>query len=264
MQRIPFYQVDSFTQTLFKGNPAGVCILDAWLPDVILQNIAMENNLSETAFVVRNADRFAIRWFTPNAEVDLCGHATLASAYVLFQELGYSEDTIYFDCERGPLLVHRNSGSMTLDFPLDPPSPIETPEIIRQALNCDIIETLKAREYLVIVKDELTLRNLQPNHELLKQLDVIGIIVSAPGDQYDFVSRCFYPKLSVPEDPVTGSAHCISMPYWAEKFDKDILTAEQVSARTGQLRCAIRGDRLLISGDAILYLKGQIILDNYK
>lgn len=260
MHRLPFYQVDSFTHTLFKGNPAGVCILDAWLPDAILQNIAMENNLSETAFVLKNGERFDIRWFTPKAEVDLCGHATLASAYVLFHELGYPNETIHFDCMRGPLVVSRNHDSMTLDFPIDPPTFIETPELITQALNCDIVETLKAREYLVIVKDEQTLRDLQPNHDLLKQLDLIGIIVSAPGEKYDFVSRCFYPKLSVPEDPVTGSAHCITVPYWAHKFDRSILNAEQISARSGQLCCELRGDRLLLTGNARLYLKGEIYL----
>lgn len=260
MQKIQFYQVDSFTNELFKGNPAGVCILEDWLPETVLQNIAMENNLSETAFVVRHDDRFAIRWFTPNAEVDLCGHATLACAYVLFHELDYTNETIHFDCERGPLVVHRHSEGMTLDFPLDPPSPVTTPDVISEALKCKIVETLKAREYLVIVEDEKTLRDLQPNYELLKQLDSIGIIVSAPGDEYDVVSRCFYPKLSIPEDPVTGSAHCISIPYWANKLDKKILFAEQISQRTGQLRCEIRGNRLLISGRAALYLKGEIFL----
>lgn len=262
---IPIYQADAFTNKLFGGNPAAICPLDAWLPDETMQQIASENNLSETAFFVKTEKGYLLRWFTPEYEIDLCGHATLASAHILFTELGYTAPEIHFETlKAGVLIVSRNGDKYTLDFPSRPPEPLDIlPIDLIKALGGNIpVEVLKSRDYLVVYETEEEVRELKPDFNLLAKLDTVGIIVTAEGaGDIDFVSRVFAPKMGVNEDPVTGSAHCSLIPYWAEVLQKDQLYAYQVSKRKGELWCELKGDRVLMSGQVVIYMRGNIQLN---
>jgi PhzF family phenazine biosynthesis protein len=260
--KIPIYQVDAFTSELFSGNPAAVCILDEWLDDARLQGVAAENNLSETAFLMKTTDRFEIRWFTPVTEVALCGHATLASAFVVFNCLEWPEDIVHFHSLRsGVLPVVRKKELYEMDFPARPPSRQNIPERLSDALDHTPLEVLGTDiDLLAILADERTVRELKPDFPLLAQIERPGVIVSAPGDGCDFVSRFFAPRLGIPEDPVTGSAHCVLVPYWAKRLNKKQLHALQVSRRGGELLCEDRGNRVGIAGKAVLYLEGAIAL----
>jgi PhzF family phenazine biosynthesis protein len=253
---IPFYQVDAFTSRLFAGNPAGVCLLAGWLPDDVLQSIAAENNLAETAFVVQRDSYFDLRWFTPTIEVDLCGHATLAPAHIIFQHLGYRDAVVRFQTRAGELTVTRNDDLLTLDFPARPAAVCPVPEALREGLGLAPTSAAKARDYLAVFDSEQIVRELRPDMAALMRLDCLGIIVTAPGDECDFVSRFFAPRAGVPEDPVTGSAHCTLIPYWAERLRRPCLRALQVSRRGGELFCEHRGQRVSIAGRAVTYSSG--------
>jgi PhzF family phenazine biosynthesis protein len=258
--QIPIYHVDAFTDEIFAGNPAAVCPLESWLPDDVLQKIAMENALSETAFFVPIECGYHIRWFTAEVEVDLCGHATLASAHVITRHLHPSLQMVSFQSQSGELIVGVEGDLLTLNFPSRPPEPCNAPGIILEAIPVQPVEVWKARDYMLVYEDEETVRNMQPNQSLLNQpdLNLSWIIVTAPGEQVDFVSRFFCPGASIFEDPVTGSAHCTLIPYWSERLGKTSLLARQVSARGGTLRCQNLGERVLISGQAVTYLEGRI------
>jgi len=257
--RIPIYQVDAFTRKAFGGNPAAVCPLPRWLPDAKLQAIAAENNLSETAFFVKNGKNFELRWFTPVLEIDLCGHATLASAHVLFTHLGYKRDEIIFQSRKsGELRTSKKRGRLYLDFPAHEPAPVETPPDLIQGLGRAPLETYKARDYLALLAKEADVAAIVPDLVALSKLDAVGIIVTAPGDSCDFVSRFFAPRVGVPEDPVTGSAHTLLIPFWGKRLNKTSMRALQISARRGELHCEWRGERVLIGGHAVTYLKGSI------
>ena len=258
--KIPIYQVDAFTNERFKGNPAAVCPLDSWLPDAVMQNIAAENNLAETAFVVAAGNEYEIRWFTPTVEVDLCGHATLASAYVLFNELGFAGDQINFISHRsGPLSVTKNGPILALNFPVDTLSELPLKPEFAIGLSQAPRAVYKGKtDYLFVYNSEAEIVALQPDFEALKAHPVRGIIVTAPGEKTDFVSRFFGPACGVNEDPVTGSAHTTLTPYWASVLGKTELTARQLSQRTGDLTCKLLGDRVEIAGEAVLYLRGEI------
>ena len=258
---IPFYQVDAFTDEVFHGNPAAVCLLDAWLEDTVMQKIAMENNLSETAFIVKSKDVFQIRWFTPVAEVALCGHATLASAHVLFSHCGYSKNVIVFESKQsGVLRVQQEGEYLTLDFPAQKISLVKPPTKVIEGLGKEPIEVYKGNtDYMFVYHHEQDIQGLSPDFHSLSDHDIRGVIVTAKGDYVDFVSRFFAPKLGVNEDPVTGSSHTLLIPYWAQKLKKIELVAKQLSARQGVLRCRWQNERVFISGQAITYLQGTII-----
>jgi PhzF family phenazine biosynthesis protein len=260
--RIPIYQVDAFTAELFSGNPAAVCILDEWLDDACLQAIAAENNLSETAFLLKRGEDFKIRWFAPIREVSLCGHATLASAFVVFECLEWPENIVRFQSLRsGVLSVTRNGDLLEMDFPARPPSGESVPHRLADALNHSPVEVLgTAKDLLVVLEDERVVRELKPDFPLMMKFERRGIIVSALGEQCDFVSRFFAPHAGIQEDPVTGSAHCVLIPYWAKRLSKKRLQARQISKRGGQLFCEDRGDRVTIAGKAVLYLEGIITI----
>jgi PhzF family phenazine biosynthesis protein len=255
---LTLYQVDAFASKVFEGNPAAVCPLDSWLPDPVMQAIALENNLSETAFFVPSENGFHIRWFTPKSEVDLCGHATLASAYVLFQILGYTQDTIEFDSRSGPLRVTRQGDSFVLDFPSQPPVIADTPAEIIAAFEKMPRECLQSEDLIVVFESEADVQHANPDMGQLERLDLRGVAITAPSSQYDFVARFFAPKYGIPEDPVTGSAYTQLAPYWAEKLNKNKLEAKQVSARGGEVICEVMGDRVRIAGKAVLYMQGKI------
>ena len=253
---IPYYVIDAFTGSLFGGNPAGVCLLADWLPDGVLQSIAAENNLAETAFVVQRDSFFDLRWFTPTLEVDLCGHATLAAGHVIFRHLGCRAAVVRFQTRSGGLTVSHNEDLLTLDFPARPAAPCETPQALSEGLRANPSATAKARDYLAVFETEQAVRSLQPDMAALMRLDCLGIIATAPGEQCDFVSRFFAPRAGVPEDPVTGSAHCTLIPYWAERLGRSRLRALQVSPRGGELLCEDRGERVGIGGRAVTYSSG--------
>jgi len=256
--KLPLYQVDAFTRRMFGGNPAAIVLLDEWLPDETLQAIAAENNLAETAFVIPRSEVSPLRWFTPGMEVDLCGHATLATAYVLFRHRFPSLKRITFSTRSGNLIVARDGDLLSMDFPSRPGRPVEITDQIVSAVGMRAREALLARDLLVIFEREEEVRALRPDFERITSLDAFALIVSAPGDTVDFVSRFFAPRAGVPEDPVTGSAHCTLVPYWAARLGKHKLVAKQLSARGGDLSCELRGDRVLISGNAVEYLRGEI------
>ena len=258
--QIPLFQVDAFTSELFGGNPAAVCPLEKWLADDQLQAIAAENNLSETAFFVRQGERYHLRWFTPTMEVDLCGHATLASAFVILKVLDSGADMVTFDTRSGELVVRSDGDMLSMDFPSKPPAPCEPPANLLEALGGHPLEVLKADYYLVVYETEAEVRGLQPDMELLASIEDATVIVSAHGEEVDFVSRFFCPGFGIPEDPVTGSAHCTLIPFYALRQCKSRLHALQVSARGGELFCEDKGERVTISGHAVLYLKGVIEL----
>jgi PhzF family phenazine biosynthesis protein len=255
---LPFYQVDAFTERPFAGNPAGVVLLDRPLPEETQQAIAAENNLSETAFVVTSDERLPLRWFTPLAEIDLCGHATLATAFALFELEGWTQPELTFHSASGPLTVRRSERGLTMDFPARPAEPAPVPDGLIAALGEAPLEVRGARDLLLLYESEAQVARLAPNMEGLKAIDAFAFIATAAGGDVDFVSRFFAPGVGIPEDPVTGSAHCTLTPFWAERLGKRTLRARQISARGGELTCEMRGDRVLISGKAALYLKGTI------
>lgn len=259
---LSFYQIDTFTDQIFNGNPAAVCPLNSWLPDHILQSIAIENNLSATAFIVSKNDAYEIRWFTPSEEIDLCGHATLASAYVVFRWLNPWSHNVTFHSKSGTLLVKHNQDNdeITLDFPASHVTPCDISEILIRGLGITPRHVLKGNAYLVVLESERQIRGLKPDLRLLSEHGFERIIVTAPGDKVDFVSRYFKPKNIITEDPVTGSAHCILMPYWSRRVNKNRLLASQVSKRGGNILCEIRNDRVFLTGKAVPYLQGTITI----
>jgi predicted PhzF superfamily epimerase YddE/YHI9 len=256
--KLPLYQVDAFTRRMFAGNPAAVVLLDEWLPGETLQAIAAENNLAETAFVIPRSEVSPLRWFTPGMEVDLCGHATLATAYVLFRHRFPSLERITFSTRSGNLVVTRDGDFLSMDFPSRPGRAVEITDEIVSAVGTRPREALLARDLLVIFEREEEVRAFRPDFERIASLEAFALIISAPGNSVDFVSRFFAPRAGVPEDPVTGSAHCTLVPYWAARLGKAKLVAKQLSARGGDLSCELRGDRVLISGNAVEYLRGEI------
>ncbi len=264
MTTLPLYQVDAFADAPFAGNPAAVCPLDAWLPDATLQAIAMENNLSETAFLVPAAPGaeadYELRWFTPTREVDLCGHATLASGFVLMNCLAHAVDAVRFDSRSGPLTVARSGDRLELDFPAQPPRPVDAAlaGAVAEALRARPVEVLAHRKLLAVFDRQAEVAALDPDLPRVAALDGLGVIATAPGDRHDFVSRYFAPAGGIPEDPVTGSAHCLLAPYWAARLGRDELTARQISARGGELLCRLAGERVRIAGTARLFLEGRI------
>jgi PhzF family phenazine biosynthesis protein len=260
--KIPFYQVDAFSKKIFGGNPAAVCILESWLDTNVLQAVAAENNLSETAFLVPKARGiYDLRWFTPAMEVDLCGHATLASAFVIFSFLDNTLSSVSFETKSGLLSVAKSGELLSMDFPARKPSPVEKHPLISQALRAEPLEVLKSRDLLAVFRDESTIKEMNPDFDKIKQImDTFAVIVTAKGEKSDFVSRFFAPQAGIPEDPVTGSAHCTLIPFWAERLKKNQLHALQLSSRGGELFCENAGDRVRISGHAVLYAKGELYL----
>jgi PhzF family phenazine biosynthesis protein len=258
--KLPYFQVDAFTQRVFAGNPAGVCPLETWLLDETLQRIAAENNLSETAFFVGRDGSYELRWLTPTVEVDLCGHATLAAAFVIFQELGYGGDKIRFQTKAvGELGAARDGGVITLDFPAWTAKRCEeVPAMMADALGWVPRELFKTRDFLAVFGNEEEIRSLKPDPALLARLDCLGVICTAPGTDCDFVSRFFAPGAGVPEDPVTGSAHSTLIPYWSARLGKKKLFARQLSQRGGELFCEHHGERVGIGGHAVLYSRAQL------
>lgn len=258
---LTIYQVDAFTKEVFKGNPAAVCPLEKWLETDLMQKIALENNLSETAFFVKNGDVYEIRWFTPTYEIDLCGHATLASAFVIFEILKTESDKIKFHSHKsGNLSVEKNGDVLTLDFPSRPVSPVDAPDGLIEAIGKQPKEVFKARDYFLVYENEQEVADITPDFTALLKINAHGFIVTAKGDTADFVSRFFAPEVGVFEDPVTGSAHCNLIPFWVERLGKTELFARQISARGGELFCELKGDRVKIGGNAVLYLKGEIFV----
>lgn len=262
MSKYRIYQVDAFADKLFSGNPASVCPLSEWLDDEVMQKIAMENNLAETAFYVKRGERYEIRWFTPNVEVDLCGHATLASAFVLFQYENHQGGLIDFHSPRsGDLKVRKNAKGFTLDFPADEYHKISITENIKSCFDRKPVEAYKGKtDYMLVFDNEMDIANITPQLENIKKLNARGVIITAKGDEVDFVSRFFAPQSGINEDPVTGSAHTTMTPYWADKFYKNELSAIQLSDRRGYLQCRLKENRVEISGQAILYLAGEITI----
>jgi len=258
--RIRIYQVDAFSSQVFSGNPAAICPLEEWLPDDQMQAIAGENNLSETAFFVRNGDGYGLRWFTPAVEIDLCGHATLASAFIILNDLTPSENSVRFETKSGTLVVTREGDLYSLDFPARPPAECEAHSRLVEALGGSPEAILAARDYMVVYASEDEVRKLEPNMQLISQVDKFAVIVTAPGKDVDFVSRFFAPAKGVPEDPVTGSAHCTLIPYWSKRLGKKKLHAYQVSKRGGELWCEDRGERVTMSGKAARFMEGTIYL----
>ena len=258
---IPLYIIDAFTENRFAGNPAAVCPLAEWLDDKTLQSIAEENNLSETAFFTQENSVFRLRWFTPKVEVNLCGHATLASAYVLFKHLNYDDSQIIFETKSGQLTVKKDGDLLLMDFPAYKPLPINMPEQLIQGLGSKPLEVLQSPDtYLAVYDNEDEILSIVPDFSLIEKLDMNCVIVTAKGKKSDFVSRFFAPKMGVPEDPVTGSAHCTLIPYWAEKLNKTSLFAMQLSKRRGELCCQYLDDRVSIGGKAVTYAVGKISL----
>lgn len=255
------YQVDAFNNQIFKGNPAAVIPLKEWISDNLMQSIAEENNLSETVFFVEKEHLFEIRWFTPNSEIDLCGHATLAAAHIIFTELNYSKKNIEFSSKSGVLKVEKNNDWYTLNFPSEEVKEIETSNTLKEALNVPIKKTYKGNKKLLIeLENEIIVESLTPNFNLLSQLKSNIIIVTSKGNKVNFVSRVFAPKLGINEDPVTGSAHTTLIPFWAKKLNKIELEAVQISKRSGYLKCTYLNNRVEMSGQAITYLKGQLTI----
>lgn len=256
---IPYYEVLAFTDRLFAGNPAGVCILEEWLPDPLLQKIAAENNLAETAFFIDRGSFFDIRWMTPTVEMDLCGHATIGSAHVIFQHLGRPGDNITFQSpSAGELRVDRSENRLVLDFPSRPAESCETPAKLAEGLRAQPREVFRGRDYLAVFQSEAEVAAIAPAFEIVAELDANGVVVTAPGSDCDFVSRYFAPRVGVPEDPVTGSVHCALIPYWSKRLGKTKLHARQLSSRGGELFCQDRGTRVGIGGTAVTYIAGTL------
>lgn len=262
MKAQELYQVDAFADALFKGNPAAVCILERWLPEAVMQAIAAENNLSETAFAVKHEDAYSIRWFTPENEVALCGHATLATAHVLFETREAQADELHFlSRERGSLTVRRDGAWLELDFPTDVPVESPLPEGMAAAMGASPEKCFKGlTDYLLLYPDQKHLDALDPDYFSLGKIECRGVIATAPGEEVDFVSRFFAPKCGVPEDPVTGSAHTVLIPFWQQRLGISKMEAQQRSSRGGRLRCEYHGDRVRIAGKAVTYMKAEIYL----
>ncbi len=259
--KLKLYQVDAFADEVFKGNPAAICPLDQWLDDDLMQAIAVENNLSETAYFVAKGDAYDLRWFTPAAEVDLCGHATLASAHVVFTHLSPEAEEVAFDTRSGRLTVARgDDGLLAMDFPSQPGTEIAVSEDVIQALGAEPSSLFAGEDLMAVFERESQIRAIEPDLPAVKKLDGRGLIITAPGEEVDFVSRFFAPKHNIPEDPVTGSAHCMLTPYWAERLAKTNLSARQISARGGDLACSLNGERIRIAGRAAEYMTGEISL----
>lgn len=262
---LTIYQVDAFTNKLFSGNPAAVCPLEYWLSDQLLQQIAEENNLSETAFFIPHENGYKLRWFTPTTEVDLCGHATLAAAHVLFHHLQISGEEVTFHSLSGPLMVRKENGGYEMNFPADQVVQKESPESLVLSLGTQPEEIWRGKDdYLVLVKDEQTLRYINPDLRLMKRVEARGIIVTARGAACDFVSRFFAPQSGVDEDPVTGSAHTTLTPFWSRRLHKKQLTALQLSQRGGTLFCRLEGDRVILRGQALTYMQGTLYLQSLQ
>jgi PhzF family phenazine biosynthesis protein len=258
--KIRQYQIDAFATRVFEGNPAAVCPLDAWLADTLLQSIAEENNLSETAFFVPSTTGFHLRWFTPVAEVDLCGHATLAAAFVLFEILGHAAENIVFETRSGDLVVAKQDGLFAMDFPAQPPHPCDVPVALAAGLGKRPIEVLAADDYIAVFETEADIRDIVPDHAELRKLALRGVAVTARGTDSDFVSRFFAPKFGIAEDPVTGSSHCELAPYWQARLGKSVLLARQLSKRGGQVRCEVKGERVTLSGAAVKFMEAEIFV----
>ena len=259
--QLSIYQVDAFANAIFQGNPAAIVPLETWLPDETLQNIAIENNLSETAYLVPDGENFHLRWFTPSTEVRLCGHATLASAHVLFSHLGYTKEYLNFNTLGGLLSVRRDGDNYIMDFPTDEPQPFHVLKSLEHILGIQILEMVKGTDdYLALIDSEASLTALQPNFRLLADLKTRGLIVTAPGTNTDIASRCFFPNFGIDEDPVTGSAHTLLAPYWCKKLEKNSISAIQGGVRKGQLHCTLKGDRVELMGKAQTYLYGTIFI----
>ena len=258
--KIKKYQVDAFADKVFEGNPAAVCPLNQWISDEIIQHIALENNLSEIAFFVNKGDYIEIRWFTPEAEVELCGHATLATAHVLFEHLDIKNREIIFDCERGELTVKKSGNLLEMNFPSTIGKKVEAPTNLLDALalNTRPTDVFKADDYMLVVDNQERVEKLKPDFSLLKKIDTRGIIVTALGYEADFVSRFFAPAVGIDEDPVTGSAHTMMAPYWSKKLKKRVLSARQLSPRGGSIQCTYNDDRTLLAGNAVTYSVGEI------
>ncbi|MFT5674170.1 MAG: PhzF family phenazine biosynthesis protein [Paraglaciecola sp.] len=261
--KLRIYQVDAFASRVFEGNPAAVCPLNEWLDDSILQKIAEENNLSETAFFVSSGHEIQLRWFTPVEEVDLCGHATLACAHVLYEHLGYIRPQINFQTKSGKLIVTKTDSGFSMDFPAS------VPVILNSDIPSDLITALgnvkpkivmKAFDYIIVLNSENEVKNLTPDFSKWLNIDLRGVVVTAQGNDVDFVSRCFFPKLRVNEDPITGSAHCELTPYWASVLNKNIFKARQISRRSGLVYCELANDRVILSGSAVDYMVGEITI----
>jgi len=258
--KLPYYEVSAFTTNPFGGNPAGVCPLEKWLPDETLQHIAANNNLAETAYFVPRGNDYELRWFTPAVEMDLCGHATLASAHILFTELGRAGEVVNFHSRSGVLSVAKEADRLVLDFPSRLPASAAAPDGLIRGLSAKPKAVLKARDFLAVFNDETEVLALKPDFTTLKTLDCLGIIATAPGSGCDFVSRFFAPGAGVDEDPATGSAHCTLIPFWAERLGKTKLFARQVSPRGAEFFCELAGDRVKIGGHSVTYLRGEISL----
>jgi PhzF family phenazine biosynthesis protein len=256
---IPYFEVLAFTNRQFAGNPAGVCLLEKeWLADELMQKISAENNLAETAFLVERTNHFDLRWMTPTVEVDLCGHATLASAHVLFHHLGRKDDSVRFQSRSGELRVDKIGDRLVLDFPAQPLSQCEPPAKLTEGLRAKPHEVLKGRDYFAIFDREEDVRAISPDFQVIAELDAQGVIVTAPGNDCDFVSRYFVPGAGIPEDSVTGSTHCALVPYWSKRLGKRELYARQISKRGGKLFCEDRAERVGIGGNAMTYMEGKL------
>ena len=258
--KLKMYQVDAFADKLFSGNPAAVVILESPLKDEVMQSIAAENNLSETAFVSIHESPVLIRWFTPSIEVDLCGHATLASARILFDYYpDLAGEEINFNSKSGVLKITKVEDGLCLNFPADQPVVTEIDSLFIEILDIEPLKLLRGKDdYLAVFENQKQIEDMQPKLPLLKKINARGLVISAPGDEVDFVSRCFYPEAGIEEDPVTGSAHTMLTPYWANKFNKEELEAHQLSKRGGKLNCRLVNDRVFISGDSVIYFEGTI------
>lgn len=261
MKHFPLFQVDAFAERPFEGNPAAVMPLQDWLPDETMQAIAAENNLSETAFFVPEGEGFRIRWFMPMGEIDLCGHATLASAFVILTELRPGSDRVAFQSRSGALAVTREGDRFCLDFPTRPPRPVPCPEGLARALGAEVKEAWLTRDLFALLESEEAVRALKPDMDALARMEPTSFVVTARGTDCDFVSRCFAPREGIPEDPVTGSTHCVLVPYWAERLGRTALKARQLSRRGGELLCELQGPRVKIAGKAVKVIEGTLLLD---
>ena len=255
------YVVDAFTDMLFKGNQAAVCVLEKWLPDELMRNIAKENNFSETAFAVKEKDGYRLRWFTPGGEIDFCGHATLGTSFVLFNYYEKDAEEITFYTQVGNLIIKRDKDMFVMNFPAYKCNPVPVTEAMAEAIGVMPVAAYLDRDLLLVVQDEEQVKNLHPNQKKMAALDGLLVAVTAPGKEYDCVSRMFAPKLSVPEDPVTGSTHCMVTPYWCERLQKDRLTCYQASERTGVLYTSLEKERVKIAGKAVLFSVADILPD---
>lgn len=260
--KLPLYQIDAFTNKIFGGNPACVVPLEKWLKDDVLLKIAQENAVAETAFFMKMGNNFHLRWFTPDIEMDLCGHATLATAHCIISELKLRNEKVIFETLSGKLSVEYKNSQYILELPSRDPELAELPEIIKKSLNIQPIEILKSRDYVLVYKSQKDIENIKIDRQIFDEININpgGVIVTSIGENCDFISRFFTPQATILEDPVTGSAHCSLTPYWAKKLKKNTLVAQQLSKRKGELLCELKEDRLEISGKAITYLKGDIFL----